>query len=188
MPYKNFLYVGRFSPEKNIMLLLKAYKRLKDKGKGAEYWGLILVGNGPQRKEIEGFIKDNGIRDTFLPGFIQKEEIPRFYAISDIFVLPSISEPWGLVVNEAMASGLPVLISNRCGCYPDIAQDGINGFSFDPLNEDELFGFMKNVTKGKYNLETMGRASLEIIKEYTPEKIAKIIANAINFIETKTIK
>lgn len=181
-PCRNyFLYVGRFSPEKNLLFLLKTYKRLKNKER-TDDWGLILVGDGPQRKEIESFIKDNGIKNVFFPGFIQKEKLPYFYAISDVFVLPSISEPWGLVVDEAMVSGLPVLVSNQCGCYPDIVRDGINGFSFDPFNENELFGFMKDIVKGKYDLEAMGKASLKIIKEYTPEKVAEIFKKAINFV------
>jgi glycosyltransferase involved in cell wall biosynthesis len=173
IPCKNyFLYIGRFSPEKNLLFLLKAYKRLNN-GKGTDNWGLILVGDGPQRKEIEGFITENKIKDVFLPGFIQKEELPRFYAVSDVFVLPSISESWGLVVEEAMASGLPVLVSNQCGCYPDIVQDGLNGFSFDLINEDELFGFMEDITKRKHDLEAMSRASLEIIKEYTSDLLMR---------------
>ena len=184
IPYKNFLYVGRFSLEKNIMLLLKAYKRLK-KDEGGEHWGLILVGNGPQRKDMEDFISKNKIKDILFPGFKQKEELPLFYAISDVLILPSVSEPWGLVVSEAMASGLPVLVSNRCGCYPDIVRDGINGFSFDPFNEDELFGFMEDIIQGKYDLETMGKASFEIIKDYTPEKAAGIYIKAVNFVMKK---
>lgn len=179
MPDKNFLYVGRFSPEKNLFFLLNCFKKLQEEG--LKNWGLILVGNGPQRKEIENFIDENNIINVFLPGFKQKEEIPLYYALADCFVLASISEPWGLVVSEAMASGLSVLVSNRCGCYPDIVHNGENGLSFNPFNEDELFGLMKNIVEGKYNLERMGRASLEIIKEYTPEKAAKIITNAINF-------
>jgi glycosyltransferase involved in cell wall biosynthesis len=178
---KYFLYVGRFSPEKNLLFLLKAYKKLKSK-EGASNWGLLLVGDGPQRKEIESFIKNNGIRDTFLPGFIQKEELPRFYAISDVFVLPSISDAWGLVVEEAMVSGLPVLVSNRCGCYPDVVRDGINGFSFDPFNEDELFRYMKDIALGELELKEMGRASLEIIKDYTPEKSADVFWQAVESI------
>jgi len=180
IPHKNFLYVGRFAHEKNIMFLLRAYKRFKDEG--MEDWGLILVGNGPQKREIENFISNSEIKDVLLPGFKQKEEIPIFYIMSDVFILPSISEPWGLVVGEAMAFGLPVLVSNRCGCYPDIVQDGVNGFSFDPFNEDELLGFMKDIANGKHNLEAMGRASHEIIKGYDPEKVAEIYLNAINFV------
>ena len=182
VPCRNyFLYVGRFSPEKNLLFLLKTYEKLKNKER-TDNWGLILVGDGPQRKEIESFIKDNGIKNVFFPGFIQKEKLPYFYAISDVFVLPSISETWGLVVDEAMVSGLPALVSNQCGCYPDIVRDGINGFSFDPFNENELFGFMKDIVKGKYDLEAMGKASLKIIKEYTPEKVAEVFKKAINFV------
>jgi len=181
VPCKNyFLYVGRFSPEKNIIFLLNAYKRLKDEG--AEHWGMILVGDGPQREDIEDFINKNKTKDIHLPGFKQKEELPLFYAISDVFVLPSISEPWGLVVEEAMVSRLPVFVSNRCGCYPDIVQNGINGFAFDPSNEDELFRFMKDVTQDKYDLEAMGKASLDTIRDYTPQKTAEIIARTIQWV------
>ncbi len=180
---RNFLFIGRFSPEKNIIFLLKAYKRLKEKG--TKEWGLILVGNGPQTKEIENFISSNKLKGVFLPGFKQKEELPLFYTISDVFILPSVSESWGLVVEEAITSGLPVLVSNRCGCYPDIVQDGINGFSFDPFDEDSLFKLMRDITQGKYNLKKMGRASSNIIKQYTTEKTVKIFMEAINFVMSK---
>lgn len=178
IPPQNFIYVGRFSPEKNILYLLKCFEKFLEEERKND-WGMILVGNGPQRKEIENFIKERKIKNIFLPGFIQKEELPFYYALADCFVLPSTSEPWGLVVSEAMACGLPVLVSNRCGCYPDIVHDGENGFSFDPFEEEELIEFMKNITQGKYNLESMGKASLKIIKEFTPDKSAKIIKNAI---------
>jgi len=183
IPRQNFLYVGRFSPEKNIIFLLRAYKRLKDEGIGEVNWGLILVGDGPQRKEIDEFISRNNVKDIFLPGFKQKEELPLFYAISSVFILPSISEPWGLVVSEAMACSLPVIVSNRCGCYPDLVQDGINGFCFDPFNEEELLRLMKGIAQEKYNLEAMGRASLGIIKDYTPQKAAEVYKDAIHFVE-----
>ncbi|TET73477.1 MAG: glycosyltransferase [Candidatus Aminicenantes bacterium] len=186
IPCNNFIFIGRFSPEKNIISLLRVYKKIKDEvGKG---WGLILLGNGLQRKKIEDFINENAVKDILLPGFKQKEEIPFFYVISDVLILPSVSEPWGLVVAEAMASNLPVLVSNRCGCYPDIVYDGINGFSFDPFNDDQLFELMNNVTRGEYNLEDMGKASLQIIKDHTPEKAAEMYLNAINFVMIESSK
>jgi len=180
IPQRNFLFVGRFSPEKNIMFLLRAYKRLVDDG--IENWGLILVGDGPQRKDIEYFITKNNLKNVTLAGFRQKEKLLLFYAISDIFILPSISEPWGLVVGEAMASGLPVLVSKWCGCYPDIVHDNINGFSFSPLNLDELLELMKDISRGKYDLKKMGDASLEIIRDYTPEEVVRVYKNAIYFV------
>jgi glycosyltransferase involved in cell wall biosynthesis len=177
IPHHNFLYIGRFSDEKNILRLLYAYKNLSDLNPCT--WGLILVGSGPEHKLIESYIKEHSIKNVFLPGFKQKEEIPQYLAVSDVLVLPSISEPWGLVVNEAMAAGLPVLVSERCGCYPDIVIDGSNGFSFNPSSTEELYGLMKNVVEREYDLEKMGYASLEIIKDYTAEKATKIIIETI---------
>lgn len=174
---RNFLFVGRFSPEKNIICLLEAFRKLKVQGFD---WGLILVGNGPQREEIEKYINEHDIKNVYLPGFKQKQEIVDFYAVSDIFVLPSTYEPWGLVVNEAMASGLPVLVSKRCGCYPDLIEEGINGFSFDPFDKNELFSYMKDMAGNKYDLTEMSKSSCNLINDFTLANAAKII--------TKTIK
>ena len=80
-----------------------------------------------------------------------------------------------------MAAGLPVLVSRRCGCHPDLIKEGVNGFSFDPFNHNELFCLMKDMTDGKYDLEDMGEASLGIIKDYTPKRAAKAILEAIEF-------
>ena len=180
LPPKNFLFVGRFAPEKNIITLLNAYKRLKEQG--VSNWGLILVGNGPMRDEIVDFIDANGVMGVSLPGFMQQGELIRYYAVSDVFVLPSVSEPWGLVVSEAMASGLPVIVSKKCGCYPDIVHDGVNGFSFDPLDEEELYSLMCRVINESCKLDEMGRASLSIIKDYTPEKAARTVVDAVRFV------
>jgi glycosyltransferase involved in cell wall biosynthesis len=174
----NFLYIGRFSEEKNIIHLLKAFKNLEN----INDWGLILVGNGPQKKDIDDYIKEFSIKNVFMPGFQHKEDIPKFLAVSDIFILPSISEPWGLVANEAMAAGLPVLVSTRCGCHPDLIKEGINGFSFDPYDDNELSELMSGVVNGKFDLKKMGSASLDIIKNYTPDKAAKVILKTIEFV------
>ncbi len=174
----NFLYIGRFSKEKNILLLLKAYKRLKTENN----WGLVLIGDGPQSEDITNYIEQNNIRNVCIPGFQQKEDVPKFLAVSDLFILPSTSEPWGLVVNEAMAAGLPILVSRRCGCHPELVKEGINGFSFDPFDDNELFSLMRDMVDGKYDLPGMGEASLGIIKDYTPKRAAKVISEAIEFV------
>jgi glycosyltransferase involved in cell wall biosynthesis len=176
IPLHNFLYIGRFSEEKNILCLLDAYRKIKVNNPG---WGLILVGSGPQKDDIADYIKRYAINAVFMPGFKQKEEVPKYLAVSNVFVLPSITETWGLVVNEAMASGLPVLVSKRCGCFPDLIEEGVNGFSFDPFNIEDLYGRMKDVVEGKYDLGKMGKASIEIIKQYTPKSAARIIKETI---------
>ncbi len=177
IPDHNFVYIGRLSREKNILNLLDAYSRLKSKEIG---WGLILVGNGPQKIEIEDYIKKHSLKDIFLPGFRQKEEIPQYLAVSDVFILPSISEPWGLVVNEAMAAGLPILVSIKCGCYPDLVKDGVNGFSFNPFDVMGLYNLMKNIVQEKYDLNEMGEASLFFINKYSPENASNIIKRTID--------
>lgn len=182
IPTHNFLYVGRFSQEKNLLCLLEAFKKLETKDFN---WGLIFVGNGPQKEEIENYIKKCSMKNVYMPGFKQKDEIPQYLAVSDVFILPSISEPWGLVVNEAMAAGLPVLVSKRCGCYPDLINEGVNGFAFDPFNMEELHGLMKKAAEGKYDLAAMGKASLDIIKNYTPEKAAKVIKETVGLVLNK---
>lgn len=180
---KNFLFVGRFSPEKNIMLLLKAYQRIKDDVAGD--WGLILVGNGPQREEIEDYVLKHEMKDVTLPGFKEESALCLFYALSNVFVLPSISEPWGLVVSEALASDLPVIVSNRCGCFPDLVRDDVNGFSFDPTSERDLSQKMGLFAQGKADSEMMGKSSREILAEYTPRKVADIYYEAIIFVQSK---
>jgi len=178
IPEHNFLYIGRFSPEKNILSLLNAYRRLKAEKCN---WGLILTGAGPQKEDIESFIKKYALKDVYMPGFKQKEEMPLYLAISDVLILPSTYEPWGLVVNEAMASGLPVLVSKKCGCYPNLIKESVNGFSFDPFDENELLNCMKKIIENKEHLKKMGESSLDLIKNYTPENAAKVILKTIEF-------
>jgi glycosyltransferase involved in cell wall biosynthesis len=183
IPPRNFLYVGRFSPEKNIPALLEAYRRVR--AGRADGWGLILLGDGPQRKEIEGIVSSRGIPDVWLPGFRQKEELPLYYVMSDALVLPSLSEPWGLVAIEAMAAGLPVLVSNRCGCYPDAVREGVNGFSFDPSDAGALSGRMEAFSSGEADLRAMGRESLAIVQEYGPQPCAGKFLEAFRYVESK---
>jgi len=180
-PLHNFLYISRFSPEKNLFFLLKCFRDVQQSGE-VNGRGLILIGNSPQKKEIERYIRNNNIENIFLPGFKQREEIPKYLAISDVFILPSISEPWGLVVNEAMVAGLPVLVSRKCGCYPDLVREGVNGFSFDPCKINELSDLIKQIAHGRFNLSAMGKESLKIIRRYSPKRATETILNTIKFV------
>jgi len=179
-PLNYFIYVGRFAPEKNLLLLLEVYSKLLNKG--MQGWGLVLVGSGPLEAELKSFINENNLDNVFLPGFMQKEKLIHYYAAADIFVLPSISETWGLVVDEAMSMGLPIIVSKVCGCYPDIVQDNVNGFSFSPENGEELFSIMNEIVEGKYDLKTMGSNSLAIISDYGSDKAAEVWARAVNVV------
>lgn len=135
---KNFAYVGRFSPEKNLPRLLAAFAAARQQARRGPEWGLLLLGDGPQRAELAGLAQRLGLDSVhFLPG-VSWREVPAVLALTDALVLPSLSEPWGLVVNEAMACGLPVVVSERCGCAEDLVAGGENGFTFPPESETRL--------------------------------------------------
>jgi len=85
---------------------------------------------------------------VLLPGFIQQDELVKYLIISNVFVLPSLSEPWGLVVNEAMLCQLPVIVSHKCGSQPELVQEGLTGFSFEPKDEITLTKIMQEFVNG----------------------------------------
>ena len=174
---KNFIYVGRISQEKNILLLLNAFKNVT---KNNQEWGLMILGDGPQKSMIEEFIEKNNLKDlVFLIGFVQQDEIVKYYLKSDVFVLPSKSEPWGLVVNEALLCELPVIISDRCGSGPELVVEGENGFTFDPSNQAELERIMADFIDGKIDFMEFGKKSFSIIQEHSPENVALKIEQAL---------
>ena len=180
-PY-NILYVGRLSPEKNLLFTIESFggacKTIRSNN-----WGFIIIGNGPLEKTIEDFIKKRKISNISLVKFKQREELVSYYCYSNIFILPSISEPWGIVINEAMAAGLPVIVSNRCGSAYEIVKHGENGFIIDPYNKKKLVGLLQDIICNKYNLKNMGEKSKEIIKDFTPEVAAAVIVKAMEAVK-----
>ena len=97
-------------------------------------------------------------------------ELPLVYAASDVFVLPSENEPWGLIVNEVMCAGLPVIVSDEVGCVPDLVRDGINGAQIKARDVDSLVTALKSVIADDENRRAMGRASLRIIQDWSYER------------------
>lgn len=176
LPKKFFVCVSRFSEEKNLFGLLDAFVLYRRSG---GEWDLVLVGGGPLQSDIQKHISDNNIKGVHLFGWHSYDELPIFYMLGSGLILPSFRETWGLVVNEAMACGLPVLVSRNCGCEPDLCREGVNGYSFEPENLEEI----KNTMLKIYNLEisNSARQSQRIISNFTPEtwadKIKKIIAD-----------
>jgi glycosyltransferase involved in cell wall biosynthesis len=168
LPDRYFLYAGRFSEEKNLPRLLEAYRRYRDRR--PDGWSLVMVGDGPQREELFETSRRLGLEDVVWPGFKPVDELPVYYALGNAFILPSTSEPWGLVVNEAMASSLPVLVSNRCGSAPDLVSEGGNGYTFDPYDVEELEDRMLALSEsGEIKRYSMSETSRKIITDYTPE-------------------
>lgn len=174
----NFIYVGRLSQEKNVELLIKTFTALKLQEPLATDWGLIVVGDGP----IKSYLVKKRVPDIYFTGGKNWEEVPVYYALADVLVLPSISEPWGLVVNEAMACGLPVIVSDRCGSAYDLVVNSTNGFIFNSLEGQDLFDKMTFFVTHPECIHEMGRRSNEIINEYTPENAAIQMCSGIRHV------
>jgi glycosyltransferase involved in cell wall biosynthesis len=144
-------------------------------------WNLVLLGDGLLRSSIESQVSSLGLHgDVQMPGFIQYPDLPAYYAQAGAFVHASTTEQWGLVVNEAMASGLPVLVSNRCGCAQDLVQPGVNGFTFDPCNVEEIAQLMFQISVFQPSkLSALGDASREIISNWGTERFAFGLKQAV---------
>lgn len=169
LPERFFLCVARFVDLKNIPFLIQSYAAYRALA-GQAAIGLVLCGSGPEEERINKVIKDLKLKEVYLMGFRQVDELPVFYGLADCFIFPSSRfECWGLVVNEAMASGLPVIASSMAGCTEDLVIDGVNGFVFDPEDESRLARLMFKITRDPQVSAQMGRASEKIIAGHSPE-------------------
>jgi 1,2-diacylglycerol 3-alpha-glucosyltransferase len=188
LPEKYFLASARFVEKKNLSRLLQAYARYRlmaeKPGTGnrePEIWELVLLGDGPLRETLDSQLSTLNLREhVLLPGFKQYEELPAYFGLAGAFVHASTTEQWGLVVNEAMASGLPVLVSNRCGCAADLVQEGVNGFTFDPCDVEQLADLMLKISAFNFQLSTFGLESLRIISAWGPEQFANGLRDAVS--------
>ena len=180
LPDRFFLASARFIEKKNLGALLTAFSQyrkkheLEQRGTATESWHLVLLGDGELRTDLERLRTQLGLdRTVHMPGFKQYEDLPAYYGTANAFVHASTTEQWGLVVNEAMASGLPVLVSNRCGCARDLVRHDVNGFTFDPYNIAEFSELMYRVaTSPDATRQKFGESSREMIAAWGPDRFA----------------
>jgi 1,2-diacylglycerol 3-alpha-glucosyltransferase len=185
LPQKYFLFVGALEPWKNSFYLLDSYINYRRSG---GQWGLVFVGTGSQLIALQQKVKSEQILDVIFAGMQNYKVLPSFYGLASCFIIPSLSEPWGLVVNEAEAAGLPILASNKCGCIPELVHRGINGYIFNPTDKHELTRLMCLMSGGSLNLEVMGQSSRQIIQYYTPERWADALVDSINYCNQRRCK
>jgi glycosyltransferase involved in cell wall biosynthesis len=199
LPGKYFLASARFVPKKNLPTLIRAYARYRqvagnlDNGQRTTDngpWDLVLLGDGPLKADLSRLVSDLRLHGhVHLPGFLQYHELPAHYGLADVFVHASTTEQWGLVVNEAMAAGLPVIVSNRCGCVPDLVAEGKNGFTFDPGSVESLAKLMLDMCHfSKRRLEDMGAESQRIVEGFTPAHFATGAERAIDAAKAAPIR
>jgi glycosyltransferase involved in cell wall biosynthesis len=184
-PVPYFLAVSRFVPEKNLVRLIKAYAAYRARRDAQTAWDLVVCGDGPEQSRLKQAIALSGAgRAIHCPGFLQSDALPRWYAHAGAFVLPSLSEPWGLVVNEAAISGLPLLVSARAGCARALVPGlrGTTGAQFDPLDisamADELIWMSSLDSEAR---SAMGLRAAKTASDWGPDRFAQGAMEALEF-------
>lgn len=186
LPTPFFLTVSRFIEKKNLFRLIEAYKQYRKKCCFLP-WDLVMCGTGDLEKALHEKAID--IPGIHFPGVKQANELSEYYGLAGCFILPSSHfEQWGLVVNEAMAAELPVLVSRACGCARDLVRDGVNGFTFDPFKVEELADLMLKMSSGQIDLVKMGKASLNIITGWGPSLFAENLFKLIKAAQQDKLK
>ena len=176
LPSRFILFVGRLVQEKGVFDLLEAYSKLES-GVRSEV-GLVFAGDGVSREELAQKAKRISPGTVCFPGFAQRDDLAGLYALAECLVLPTHSDTWGLVVNEGMACGLPIIVSTVAGCSADLVDDGWNGYVVPPRDSEKLSVAINGVVRRPEARQWMSAHSLERIRSYSPETCAEGLAAA----------
>lgn len=207
-PRSYFLASNRFIEKKNLPRLVEAYASYRQGGRkvirpqatGSERlstssqarqvtvgepdsgpWDLVLLGDGPEKESIVRQVQRLGLTDAVhFPGFRQYDELPTYYWGAGAFVHASTTEQWGLVINEAMAAGLPVIASSRCGSTTDLVIDSKTGFVFDPTDIQRLTDRMIRVAGDESIRTQMSVAASRHIANWGPQRFASGMKQAVD--------
>lgn len=164
------LYASKLQTRKCAADLLEAYTRLSP-ARGIEpdpY--LVFVGDGEERQKLERAAEQTGFKSIRFCGFRNQSELPRFFDLASVFVLPSRLEPWGLIVNEVMNAGRAVIVSDEVGCQPDLITDGVEGAVFRAGDVSGLTDALRRTLATPQIYEEMGRRALERINHWSFEE------------------
>jgi glycosyltransferase involved in cell wall biosynthesis len=176
LPPRYFVFAGRVTREKGVFQLMQAYTQLEPELRSQV--GLVLVGEETAKNEL---MKDTAKIDpgtVIFPGFAQRDQLAAFYALAEVLVFPTLSDTWGLVVNEAMACGLPIIASDVAGCVADLVHDGENGYVVPSGNVEKLAEAMAAFARDPQLASRMGQRSATLIESFSPEYCAAGLATA----------
>lgn len=179
------LYVGRLSAEKNLEFLIRSFAAVKQ-DRGTPRLILAFVGYGPLEASLRSQALELGIEDLIqFWGAAHQREMPAMYRRADALVLPSVSEPWGLVVLEGMCSGLPSIVSDRCGCAIDVVRPE-TGWIFSPFDGVALTCLMDRISHMRRDeLRAMGASARSLASQYSPEHCTEIVLESIQHVIRK---
>ncbi|MGD0646494.1 MAG: glycosyltransferase family 4 protein [Acidobacteriaceae bacterium] len=180
------LFASKLQQRKHADHLLEAYSRFIADRTPQERPYLVVVGDGEQRAQLEAQAQQLGLEDVRFAGFRNQSELPRFFQLADVFVLPSRHEPWGLIVNEAMASGCPVIVSTDVGCYADLITDGVEGCVFLVGDIPALTRALHQVFSCPRAAARMGEAAARRITSWTYEEDVQGLRRALTAVTRLT--
>ena len=158
-----FLYVGRLDREKGLDVLLRAFERVPGE--------LVIVGGGSE----EGALRTQASRRVHFVGQLDRDDVVPHYAAADVFVLPSRSEPWGMVLNEAAAAGLPLVATDGVGAAHELIEHGVNGFRVPEGDEEALAEALRRLAADEGFRQRAGARSRELVRPFTPEAWARAV-------------
>lgn len=173
------LFSGKLVPRKDPFTLIEAIEKLP----GRQNVVLIVIGDGVLRHQVEAAGRKVLGSRLIMPGFVNQSSLGRYYMAADLFVLPSVFETWGLVVNEAMQYGLPAIVSCNVGCAADLVIEGRTGFIFDAGNSSTLAECLRRYFEAPDLASRMGVAAREHIGQFTTEASARGILEALGMKE-----
>ena len=153
--------MGRLSPEKGVDVLLKAFDG-----------DLVIAGSGPEEARLRSLASP---QVRFL-GHVDRDELPRWYAAADVLALPSLSEPWGMPLNEGAAAGLPLVATDAVGAAHDLIEDGVNGFRVPAGDVEALRAALRRLADDEPFRRAAGARSRELAERFTPEAWADAVA------------
>jgi glycosyltransferase involved in cell wall biosynthesis len=175
------LFASKLQSRKRCEDLLEAYKNLSPAPGIEPHPYLLIVGDGEERAALEKRAAESGFSGIRFCGFRNQSELPRFFDIATVFVLPSRHEPWGLIVNEVMNAGRAVIVSDDVGCQPDLITDGIEGCVFPVGNVEALTAALRRVLATPETAAQMGQRGLEHIRTWSFEQDIQSLRRAIAY-------
>jgi glycosyltransferase involved in cell wall biosynthesis len=177
-----FLFVGQLVDRKGVHSLLRAAALLQATKSCTDRFEIVIVGEGPKRAELLQMTSELHLEAIVkYVSFVSPAEVWDRYIECHVFVLPTLQDNWPLVVPEAMAMGLPIVISERAGSVPDLLREGHNGWTFNPERPASLAEILARYIEHPDLIESHGLHSVEMVRKYTPENAAEALLGAVNF-------
>jgi glycosyltransferase involved in cell wall biosynthesis len=173
------LYASKLIKRKNVLDLAHAYEKMVRNWPGSQKPALVIVGDGELRPELEKWMGEAALDSVHFVGFKNQSELPAYFKLADLFVLPANAEPWGLIVNEVMNASLPVIVTDEVGCSDDLVLKGKTGAIVKAGDVDELSSTMFQLLQDRPGLEQMGTKASDHIQNCGFEQNAMALKEAL---------